>query len=141
MSCAAAYGSTDCSMSRLNRWYGGCSVSTGRVWENSAICPASKLETPTCLILPSATSLARVPAVSANGTFGSGQCTWYRSRWSVPRWRRLSSTPERIQSGLESRSTPPPGLGRSPPLVAMTSLFRSYPCSAFARSCSEAPKP
>ena len=41
MSCSRQYGSISSSISRRNRWYGGCSVSTGRVSVNSRICAAA----------------------------------------------------------------------------------------------------
>ena len=81
-------------------------------------------------------------AVSAKGTFGSGQRTWKRSMWSTPSAPRLSPAP--VESSRRSnreqgrrRSSAGP-LRRDDDLVpAMVEVSRS----AFPSTRSEAPKP
>jgi hypothetical protein len=75
ISFAAAYGGTSTSISRRNRWYGGWIVSTGRTAANSRNSATRSWTRRRA----GSTSSWSIPAVSACGVLGSGQCTWWRS--------------------------------------------------------------
>src|SRR5258707_4312525 len=52
---------------------------------------------PRSTLFPYTTLFRSVCNVSSSSVLGSGRWAWYRSRWSVPSRRRLSSTARVIQ--------------------------------------------
>jgi hypothetical protein len=63
----------------------------------STVCSGEKNELPIARTLPDRIKSESADNVSSMSVTGSGRCIWYRSMWSVPNHRRLSSTAVLIQ--------------------------------------------
>ena len=114
-----------------------------RVSANSAICAASKFETPTWRILPVVDELLERSGGLRERDLRVGPVHLVEVDVVDFERAQASSTPLRSHSGLESR-TRPSSVIRRPPLVAITTSSRRLSRSsrsALPSTRSEAPKP